>query len=40
MQDRASAEEADPGDDLCRNTSGVAVGSSVGRETDLRDVNR
>jgi hypothetical protein len=40
VQDRAGAEETDPRDDLRGDTSGVAVGSSVGRETDLRDVNR
>jgi hypothetical protein len=40
MQDRAGAEEPDPGDDLRGDTSGVAIGPSVGREADLRNVNR
>jgi hypothetical protein len=40
MQDRAGAKETDPGDDLRGNTGGVAIRSSVGREADLRDVNR
>jgi hypothetical protein len=40
MQNRAGAEKANAGNDLCRNACRVAVWMSVGREADFGDVNR
>jgi hypothetical protein len=40
MEDRAGAKEADAGNDLRGDARRVTIGTSIGRETDLRDVNR
>jgi hypothetical protein len=40
MQDRAGAEEADAGDDLRGDARRIAVGTMVGCETDLRNIDR
>jgi hypothetical protein len=39
MQNRAGAEKANAGNDLCRDARRVAVGTPVGREADFGDVN-
>src|SRR3954471_9026502 len=40
MQDRACAEEADPGHDLRRDPCGVTIWPAFGSEADLRDADR